>query len=78
MLKFAWDEVKAATNLAKHGVSFEEAATVSGDPLAISFDDPDHSGAEHRFLTFGMSEKKPDIVGDEWRTRQNGQNHQCP
>lgn len=57
MLKFAWDEVKAATNLAKHGVSFEEAATVFGDPLAISFDDPDRAGAEHRFLTFGMSEK---------------------
>lgn len=35
MLKFAWDAAKAAANLAKHGVSFEEAATVFGDPLAI-------------------------------------------
>lgn len=57
MLKFAWDEAKAAANLAKHGVSFEEAATVFGDPLALTFDDPDHSSGEHRFLTFGMSER---------------------
>ncbi len=57
MLKFAWDEAKAAANLAKHGVSFEEAATVFGDPLALTFDDPDHSGGERRFLTFGMSER---------------------
>lgn len=57
MLKFTWDETKAATNLAKHGISFEEAATVFGDPLAISFDDPDHSSEEHRLLTFGVSEK---------------------
>lgn len=49
MLKFAWDEAKAATNLAKHGVSFEEAATVFGDPLAISFDDPDHAGQNIAF-----------------------------
>ena len=57
MLKFAWDETKAAANLAKHGVSFEEAATVFGDPMALTFDDPDHSGGEHRFLTFGRSER---------------------
>jgi Uncharacterized protein conserved in bacteria len=57
MLKFAWDEAKATSNLAKHGVSFEEAATVFGDPLAISFNDPDHSNEEHRLLTFGVSEK---------------------
>ena len=42
-------------NLAKHGVSFAEAATVFGDPLAITFADPDHSGDEDRFLTFGHS-----------------------
>jgi uncharacterized DUF497 family protein len=37
------------------GVSFEEAATVLRDPLAATVDDPDHSFAEHRLLTFGMS-----------------------
>ena len=57
MLKFEWDEAKAAANLAKHGVSFEEAATVFGDQLALTFDDPDHSSGEHRFITFGVSEK---------------------
>jgi uncharacterized DUF497 family protein len=57
VLKFEWDEVKAAANLAKHGVSFEEAATVFGDQLALTFDDPDHSSGEHRFITFGVSGK---------------------
>jgi uncharacterized DUF497 family protein len=57
MLKFAWDAAKAAANLAKHGISFEEAATVFGDPLALTFDDPDHSVDEHRLLTFGVSDR---------------------
>lgn len=57
MLKFAWDAAKAAANLAKHGVSFEEAATVFGDPLALTFGDPDHSVDEHRLLTFGVSDR---------------------
>lgn len=57
MLKFAWDAAKAAANLAKHGVSFEEAATVFGDPLALTFDDPDHSVDEHHLLTFGVSDR---------------------
>lgn len=55
MLKFEWDKTKAASNLAKHGVSFEEAASVFGDALAITFEDPDHSIAEKRMLTFGVS-----------------------
>jgi uncharacterized protein len=41
--------------LAKHGVSFDEAATVFGDPLALTYFDPDHSDDEDRFLTFGIS-----------------------
>jgi hypothetical protein len=55
-MKFEWDEQKAATNTRKHGVSFHEAATVFGDPVAITFPDPDHSADEHRFLTFGLSQ----------------------
>jgi uncharacterized protein len=50
-----WDEEKAAANLRKHGVSFEEAATVFGDPLYIDFYDPDHSIEEHRYLILGTS-----------------------
>ena len=54
-MRFEWDERKAAANEKKHGVSFHEAATVFGDPLAITFADPDHSENERRYVTFGMS-----------------------
>jgi hypothetical protein len=45
-MEFEWDAKKAIANERKHGVSFHEAATVFGDPLAITFFDPDHSQAE--------------------------------
>jgi uncharacterized DUF497 family protein len=54
-MQFEWDPDKADRNLVKHGVSFHEAATVFGDPLAVTYFDPDHSEAEDRFLTFGHS-----------------------
>lgn len=54
-MEYAWDPEKAEANRRKHGVSFHEAATVFGDPLAITFLDPDHSVDEYRFLTFGLS-----------------------
>lgn len=54
-MKFNWDEDKAASNLAKHGVSFDEATTVFGDPYFIEFYDPDHSDDEDRFIMVGMS-----------------------
>ncbi len=50
---FEWDNKKAVANLKKHGVSFQEGATIFVDPLAITFEDPDHSIGEHRLLTFG-------------------------
>jgi hypothetical protein len=50
-----WDAVKAANNLHKHGVSFEEASSVFYDPLAVTGADPDHSEAEERLITFGTS-----------------------
>ena len=54
--RFHWDPEKARVNLAKHGVSFEEAATVFGDPLALTISDPDHSSPEEvRFLLLGQS-----------------------
>ncbi len=56
-MRFAWDEEKALANLAKHGVSFEEAAAVFGDPLSDNFDDPDHSVEERRFLIIGASDR---------------------
>lgn len=56
-MRFEWDEEKAGANLGKHGVSFEEALTVFGDPLSDTFDDPDHSTEERRFLIIGMSQQ---------------------
>jgi uncharacterized protein len=60
-MRFAWDE-EAASNLSKHGISFEEAATVFGDPLSDTFPDPDHSLEEHRFVIIGSSESGKILV----------------
>jgi len=54
-LRFEWDPEKASDNLSKHGVSFEEAATVFRDPFSATGPDPDHSVGEERFVTFGVS-----------------------
>jgi uncharacterized DUF497 family protein len=54
---FEWDPSKAAANERKHGVSFEEASTIFGDPLSDTFDDPDHSESEMRFIIIGHSVK---------------------
>ena len=54
-MRFEWDPSKAAENLAKHGVSFEEAATVFRDVLSATGADPDQSSDEERFVTFGIS-----------------------
>jgi hypothetical protein len=54
-LKFEWDPSKAAENVAKHGVSFEEAATVFRDTLSVTGLDPDHSINEERLVIFGVS-----------------------
>lgn len=54
-MKFEWDTAKAAENLAKHGVSFEEASTVFRDLLSQTGQDPDHSIGEERLITFGLS-----------------------
>lgn len=55
-MRFEWDEQKAASNLNKHGVSFEDAVTVFGDPLSDTAPDPDHSLEEHRFIIIGSTE----------------------
>ena len=54
-MRFEWDPKKAKRNLKKHGVSFEEAVTVFYDPLSATFDDPDHSVSEYRYITIGLS-----------------------
>jgi uncharacterized DUF497 family protein len=54
-MNFEWDSNKAQANRRKHGVSFDEAATVFLDPMAVSGPDPEHSVGEDRYITFGFS-----------------------
>jgi uncharacterized DUF497 family protein len=54
-MRFEWDPEKAKRNLTKHGVSFDEAVTAFYDPLSATFDDPDHSDEEQRYITIGFS-----------------------
>ena len=54
-MKFQWDPSKAASNIKKHGISFDEAMTVFKDPLALIFDDTVHSEKEFREIIIGMS-----------------------
>jgi uncharacterized protein len=54
-LRFSWDLRKAAGNVTKHGVSFEEAVTAFGDPLSFTIRDPKHSELEDRFVLLGLS-----------------------
>ncbi|WP_295394953.1 BrnT family toxin [uncultured Thiodictyon sp.] len=61
-MKFDWGEEKATRNLAKHGVSFDEAVSVFDDPLYIDFFDPEHSDREHRYIRVGCSERRRILV----------------
>lgn len=56
-IDFEWDENKAKINLAKHGVSFDEAKTIFDDPFYVDFYDPDHSEDEERYIIIGQSEQ---------------------
>lgn len=58
IMEFEWDPNKADSNRRKHGTSFAEGVTVFGDPLAMTFADPDHSRDEQRYVTFGQSDQK--------------------
>ena len=80
-MQFDWDPEKAAANFAKHGVSFEEATSVFGDPLATTVPDPDHSEGEERLLTTGFSLQQRVLIvwhtdrerydPDNWRARSD-------
>ena len=75
LYEFEWDPVKASTNLAKHGLDFERAATVFLDPLAVTIPDDEHGETEVRWITLGK-----DAVGQyalmvhtfEWLTDERG------
>ena len=55
MFEFEWEPAKAASNLRRHGISFELAATVFQDPLMRSIPDEDHSEFEERWITIGQA-----------------------
>ena len=59
---FEWDPRKAAANLKKHGVSFEEAITAFGDSLSLNMPDQDHSEGEQRFIVLGTSVRSRRVV----------------
>jgi uncharacterized protein len=61
-LRFEWDQRKADQNLKKHGVTFQEAASVFADALSITISDPDHSISEARFLDLGLSHRNRLLV----------------
>lgn len=68
-MRFDWDPTKAAENIANHEVSFVEAQSVFGDPLATTIGDPDHSFGEERFLTTGLSRQQRLII--VWHTAED-------
>jgi uncharacterized protein len=71
---FEWDARKATANLAKHGVSFEEASTVFADPEALDGPDTRHSGGEPRFLRLGGSALgRVVMVAYTWRRSGNAE-----
>lgn len=59
---FEWDKRKAESNHRKHGITFEEASTVFGDPLALLLLDPDHSVEEKRYVLLGVSNRRKLLV----------------
>jgi len=59
---FEWDPEKADSNFQKHGVSFDEASTVFGDPLSLLMPDPDHSADEERYVVLGVSAQQKLLV----------------
>ena len=76
-LDFEWDEKKAALNERKHGITFEEAVTVFGDPLAAIFDEEVHSAKEQGEIIIGQSIKKPASFGLFYGTWRQNAHYQC-
>jgi uncharacterized DUF497 family protein len=66
---YEWDPKKAKSNLRRHGVSFDEAASVFLDPLAVTFPDADHSGEEFREITIGHSARQRVVFLSHTRRR---------
>jgi uncharacterized protein len=76
-MRFEWDSEKAAENLRKHRISFDEAATAFFDPLSMTVPDPDHSVGERRFITMGASSGGRLVVVAHTERGSHPSNHQC-
>ena len=76
-MEFEWDESKAAANLNKHGISFEEAKTVFDNVLAVIFDDEAHSVGERREIIIGHSQNNR-LLLISFAERSNTIRYQCP
>ncbi|MHB1047019.1 MAG: BrnT family toxin [Thermoanaerobaculia bacterium] len=61
-MEFEWEAEKARRSIAKHGIPFQEASTVFGDPFAVTIADPAHSKSEARFVTIGLSSQQQLLV----------------
>jgi uncharacterized DUF497 family protein len=70
-LSFEWDGNKAKSNVAKHGVSFEEATTVFADPLSVTIPDPTHSQGEDRWIILGNSHQRKLLIVVHTERRDN-------
>jgi uncharacterized protein len=71
-LRFEWDPAKAATNIKKHGIGFDEAKSVFADERAKLISDPAHSNDEDRFVLLGLSTKlKLLVVCHCYRSKSN-------
>ena len=61
-MQFEWNPDKAIINIQKHNISFTEASTVFNDPLSLTYQDPDHSLSENRYITIGLSQTGKIII----------------
>jgi uncharacterized DUF497 family protein len=73
---FRWDPEKARSNLRKHGVTFEEAASAFRDIFSVTIGDPLHSTEESRFVTIGRSDQRPNLGRGTLGFRGDDSNHQ--
>jgi len=77
-MRFEWNSSKAQFNFSKHGISFEEATTIFGDPLSLTSPDPDHSQEEARWITIGVSTNFKTIVVVHTDPIRDGKNNKRP
>jgi len=74
-MRFVWDPEKAERNRSKHGVTFDEAVTVFFDPLAVTFEDAEHSFEEPRLITIRLLDRSATASCFAHRAKRYNSNH---